>query len=104
MLMLKKISAVKVRQNLGEIMNEVAFRNDQYIIERGGKPLVAIVPVWQLEKWLKQREAFFRNFEEIREKNKKFSPEEIEKDVEEAVRAVRAKGRKERKKKSHKRK
>lgn len=102
--MLKKISAVKVRQNLGEIMNEVAFRNDQYIIERGGKPLVAMVPVWQLEKWLKQREAFFQKIEEIQEKNKEFSPEEIERDIEEAVRTVRARERKERKSISRKRK
>ncbi len=40
---LKKISALKARQNLGQIINEVALRGDDYIIERAGRPLVAII-------------------------------------------------------------
>ena len=36
--MLKKISAMKVRQNLGQVMNEVALRGDDYVVERAGKP------------------------------------------------------------------
>ena len=102
--MLKKISAVKVRQNLGEIMNEVAMRNDQYIIERGGKPLVAMVPVWQLEKWLKQREAFFQRIDEIQDSCIEVSPGQWEDTVETAVEAVRAKERKGLKKRSSKKK
>ena len=102
--MLKKISAVKVRQNLGEVMNEVAMRNDQYIIERGGKPLVAMVPVWQLEKWLKQREAFFQRIEDIQDGCNEASPGEWENTVETAVEAVRAKERLGRKKRKPKKK
>ena len=94
--MLKKISAVKVRQNLGEIMNEVALRNDQYIIERSGKPLVAIVPVWQLERWLEQREAFFQRIEEIQKGSKEESSGEWEDTVEAVIKAVRPKDRKKR--------
>jgi hypothetical protein len=30
MKMLKKISAMKARQNLGQVMNEVALRGDDY--------------------------------------------------------------------------
>ncbi len=33
---LKKISALKARQNLGQIINEVAFRGNDYIIEQAG--------------------------------------------------------------------
>ncbi len=40
---LKKISALKARQNLGQIINEVAFRGNDYIIEQAGRPLVAII-------------------------------------------------------------
>ena len=43
--MLKKISALKARQNLGQIMNEVSLLGDDFIIERAGKPMVAIVSV-----------------------------------------------------------
>ena len=101
--MIKKISAVKVRQILGEIMNEVSLRNDQYIFERSGKPLVAMVPVWQLEKWLKQREAFFQRIEEIQD-GCEASPKEWEDTVEAAVQAVRAKERTDLKKRSSKKK
>jgi prevent-host-death family protein len=43
--MIKRISALKARQNLGQVMNEVALGGDDYIIERAGKPLVAIVSI-----------------------------------------------------------
>ena len=94
--MLKKITAVKARQNLGQIMNEVAIRNDQFIIERSGKAVAAVVPVWLLEQWLKRRKEFFRTVEEIKEQNKRYSEDEIERDVEDALRAVRLQEKKER--------
>jgi prevent-host-death family protein len=42
---IEKISTLEVRQRLGDILNRVALRNDQFIIERKGKPLAAVVPV-----------------------------------------------------------
>ena len=41
--MIKMVSATKVRQNLGHVMNEVALKSDEYIVERAGKPLVAVI-------------------------------------------------------------
>lgn len=48
--MTEKISTFEVRQRLGDILNRVALRNDQFIIERKGKPMAAIVPVGRLEQ------------------------------------------------------
>jgi len=48
--MVEKISTLDIRQRLGDILNRVALRNDQFIIERKGKPLAAVVPVQQLEQ------------------------------------------------------
>ncbi|MBI2365771.1 MAG: type II toxin-antitoxin system prevent-host-death family antitoxin [Deltaproteobacteria bacterium] len=48
--MTEKISTLEVRQRLGNILNRVARRNDQFIIERKGKPLAAVVPVERLEQ------------------------------------------------------
>src|SRR2546426_11622127 len=48
--MTEKISTLEVRQRLGDILNRVALRNDQFIIERKGKPLAAVVPVERLEQ------------------------------------------------------
>ena len=48
--MTEKISTVEIRQRLGDILNRVALRNDQFIIQRKGKALAAIVPVERLEQ------------------------------------------------------
>ena len=49
-IMTEKISTVEIRQRLGDILNRVALRNDQFIIERKGKALAAMVPVERLEQ------------------------------------------------------
>ncbi len=49
----KKINALRARQTLGTMLEEVFYRDEQFIIERAGKPMAAVVPVWQLEQWQK---------------------------------------------------
>ena len=39
---------MEVRERLGEYLNRVALRHDQFIIERKGKALAAMVPVEKL--------------------------------------------------------
>ena len=87
--MLKTVSALKARKNLGELLEEVYYRGDQYIIERAGKPMAAVVPLSQLESWQQGREAFFQKIDQVRKKNQRVKPETIEQEVEEAVRTVR---------------
>lgn len=48
--MTEKVSTLEIRQKLGDILNRVALRHDQFIIERKGKPLAAMVPVERLEQ------------------------------------------------------
>ena len=45
----KKINAMRVRQSLGEILNEVFYRGGTFIVERDGKPLAALVPLSLVE-------------------------------------------------------
>jgi prevent-host-death family protein len=87
--MLKTVNAVKARQNLGQLINEVYLKDDQYIIERDGKPMVALVPLKHLERWLKQKEKDFEVFEQIRGRNKKVKRKKLEKDVILAIQAIR---------------
>ena len=58
--MLKTVSAIKVRQNLGQLMNEVSIKADEYIVERAGKPLVAIIPIEKYLNMKGNREDFVR--------------------------------------------
>jgi prevent-host-death family protein len=49
----KTINALKARQNLGTLLEEVFYQDAQFIIKRAGKPMAAVVPVWQMEEWQK---------------------------------------------------
>jgi prevent-host-death family protein len=48
--MTEKITTLEIRQRLGDILNRVALRHDQFIIERKGRALAAVVPVERLEQ------------------------------------------------------
>jgi prevent-host-death family protein len=91
--MVKKVNALKARQNFGQMLEEVYYKGDQFVIERAGKPMAAVVPLWQLEEWQKRREQFFAAVEEVQQHNPKVKPEVIEQEVREAIRAVRTKAR-----------
>jgi len=46
----RTINAVKARDNFGQVLNEVFYKGDQFIIERAGRPMAAIIPLSQLEE------------------------------------------------------
>jgi prevent-host-death family protein len=50
LLMTDKVSTMDVRARIGDMLNRVALRHDEFIIERKGKPLAALVPVERLEQ------------------------------------------------------
>ena len=41
--MITEVSAVNFRQNLGEMLNQVQYRNDSIVINKDGKPVAALV-------------------------------------------------------------
>ena len=41
--MITETSAVKFRQNLGEMINQVQYRHDSILIKKDGKPVAALV-------------------------------------------------------------
>lgn len=87
--MLKTVSAIRVRQNLGLVMNEVALKSDEYIVERAGKPLVAIIPIEKFLSMKKEREEFFRLYDQIQGQSRPGSADEVDRDLDEAVKAAR---------------
>jgi antitoxin (DNA-binding transcriptional repressor) of toxin-antitoxin stability system len=46
----EKVSTLDVRQRIGDMLNRVALRHDEFIIERKGKALAALVPIERLEQ------------------------------------------------------
>ena len=51
----KTINAGKARVNFGQMLDEVYYKGDHFIIERAGKPMAAVIPLWQLDEVQKQQ-------------------------------------------------
>jgi len=86
---LKTINALKARRNLGQLLEEVFYKGDQFVIERAGKAMAVVISPSEYEAYKKQREQDMKVFDEIRKKNKEAELEEVERDVQEAIEAVR---------------
>lgn len=48
--MSERVSTIDVRQRIGDLLNRVALRRDEFVIERKGKALAALVPVERLNQ------------------------------------------------------
>ena len=91
--MVKKINALKARQNLGQLVEEVYYKGDQFIIERAGRPMAAVVPLWQLEDRTKRRQRIWGKVQKAWKSTARAKPALIEREVERAVGAVRGSAR-----------
>jgi len=89
--MIKTLTAIKARQNLGEVLEEVYYNGDQYIIERAGKPMAALVPLWQIQVREKHKAQLFGMLDKVWKSAPPVKPAIVEREVAEAVRAVRTK-------------
>lgn len=87
--MTKELTALKVRDNLGEILEDVYYKGEEYIIKEGKTPMAVLIPLDEFENYKKQRETDMKVFDRIRTKAKAYSTKEIEADIEEAIKAVR---------------
>src|SRR5262249_48129340 len=72
--MVKKVNALKARQHLEQLLEEVYYKGDQFVIERAGKPMAAVVPLWQLEEWQQRREQFFAAGEDVEQQKRAEKP------------------------------
>ena len=88
--MQKRISAMKARQNFGQVMNEAALRGDDFIVERAGKAMVAIVSMEKYEILRRNRAEALKTVETIRGKMKHVDPTKIASLIEEAIASVRS--------------
>jgi prevent-host-death family protein len=86
--MLKKISAQKARQNFGEMMDEVRLRGDRYIVNRGEKPLVAVIPVEEYLAWEQARERLYSRIVLMRDRTRLEDALTVEGEIRQAIAAV----------------
>lgn len=89
-LMEQVLGITKARENFSEIVEQVQYQRDSYIISRHGKPAAAVVPVEVYHSWKRQRQEFFAQIRQLQQEAD-LTPEEADRLAAEAVAAVRAK-------------
>src|SRR5665648_627655 len=93
MAMLKKISAMKARQNLGQLLNEVSIRGDSFIIERAGKPLAVLVDMERFELLQEDQNFALQALKKVWEKIAGADPQEIQEAIEAAEKIAKEENR-----------
>lgn len=78
-----------VRQNLGELLNEIQYRQDQVLITKGGKPIAAMVDVALFDKIRLMRNEFDRLTTDLAKVYRDVPADVAENEIAEAVAAVR---------------
>jgi prevent-host-death family protein len=89
--MIREAPAMTVRQNLGELLNEVQYRNGKILITKAGKPVAALVDVALFERIRKLDEEFDQMTAQFAKAFAGKAEKEIEALVDEAVKTVRRK-------------
>ncbi len=88
--MKRRVTAVEARKKLGELLDGVLYRGDEVVIERGGKVMGVVIPESRYQSIEQARERIFEFMRANQEFNKDVPAEEIERDIELAIREVRA--------------
>jgi prevent-host-death family protein len=87
--MIREATAMKVRQNLGELLNEVQYRRDSVVVTKGGKPVAALVDIDLFQKIRLLDREFDRLTAELAKTYEGIDPETATKEIDAAVNAAR---------------
>jgi prevent-host-death family protein len=89
--MIREAPAMTVRQNLGELLNEVQYRNGKILITKAGKPVAALVDIALFERIRKLDEEFDKMTAEFAAAFAGKSEKEVSTLVDKAVKVARHK-------------
>ncbi len=84
------LGAKEARAQFADLLGRVHYRGETVIVERSGKPMVAVIPIDLYERLIAEREARFAVVDRLQAKGANFSEEEVLNDIAEAIAAVRA--------------
>ncbi len=91
--MIKKMSAKEARDRFAEVLGQVHYGKDTVIVEKQGKPMVAVIDVEWYDRLMKAWDEPFKVFDRIWAKNTGKDFNKVQKDVVEAIAEVRAKAK-----------
>jgi prevent-host-death family protein len=84
---------MNVRQNLGELLNQVQYRGDSIVVTKDGKPVAALVDYALYERFRRLRESFAALTEKLGQVYADVPTETAEAEINAAVRHVRRRRR-----------
>ena len=88
--MIEHIGAREARNKFADMLGNVHYGGQVVIIERSGKPMVAVIPVEMYQQVIAERETRFQVLDRIRDRLPDVPADEVAQDVAEAIEAVRA--------------
>ena len=83
------IGAREARRRFADLLGRVGYGGEVAIVERSGKPMVALIPVEVYEQLVAEREARFQVLDRLRSKLPDITEDVIENDVSQAIGATR---------------
>lgn len=87
--MITEVSAVNLRQNLGEMLNQVQYRNDSIVINKDGKPVAALVDAELFARIRRMQDRFDALTARIAQAHGELAMEDGLAEIDAAVAAVR---------------
>ncbi len=87
--MRRETTALKLRQNLGELLNQVQYRGDSIVVTKDGKPVAALVDYPLYERIRKLRESFVALTDKLGQVYADVPAETVEAEIDAAVRHAR---------------
>lgn len=88
--MVNEVNAVSFRQNLGEMLNQVQYRNDSIVINKDGKPVAALVDAELFARIRRMRDRFDALTQRIAEAYSEVPVEEGLAEIDAAVKRERS--------------
>jgi prevent-host-death family protein len=88
--MIERIGAREARSKFADLLGNVHYGGQVVIVERSGKPMVAVIPVEMYQQVIAEREVRFQVLDRIRDRLPNVPVDEVAQDVAEAIKAVRA--------------
>ena len=91
--MVKRMSAKEARDRFAEVLGQVQYGKDTVIIEKQGKPVVAVIDMDRYERFMQAWDEPFRVLDRIAARNTEADPAQVQADVAKAVAEVRGAAR-----------
>lgn len=94
---IRRIGAAEARQNFSQLIGDVRTTEEPVIVEKGGVPVAAVVPLGVLQReqrWTEERTERVALLERLRRPFREVPADEIEREAAAAVAEVRAERRK----------